>query len=435
MELRRFGDVVGIRIEGNRPFALHSGQLELAEISDEMFAAMALTNLDEATPYLTLTGSPEVEEELRAWQAEQGDLQVETQPSYINSMTINVTQICNLACHYCAAGGDGTYGDPQSRISLEAALPRVEKFLLRVPCEGEFRFVFLGGEPLLYPQGIRLIGDRALEIAKERQFRVRFHIITNGTLLSEENLNLLAPLRPSFTVSIDGPKEINDRVRPQKDGQSSTDRTLAGLRKLLERKPEFGPVQIHSVFNRHNTGVEAAWETFHHLPVDRMEFTFDILETSTQAQEAYIEEIARVLHAAWLSGGEKEIRRISYIDEVFTRLDGRLGKINHCSSGKGLVSLDSRGQLFACPLDVSHPDRVLKSSSIETGRVESLHKPLIDLNNCQTCWARYFCGGGCMYSHRAHTGDRHRKDKNFCQRTRHLLALALFYYKESRAGG
>ncbi len=44
------------------------------------------------------------------------------------------------------------------------------------------------------------------------------------------------------------------------------------------------------------------------------------------------------------------------------------------------------------------------------------HRDVVDnLPDCRDCWARYYCGGGCFYFHKARTGDMHRRDPFDCR--------------------
>ncbi len=95
--------------------------------------------------------------------------------------------------------------------------------------------------------------------------------------------------------------------------------------------------------------------------------------------------------------------------------------------------IDARNQLYTCPWVVGEKDEIVgQGQTLNRAKLEKYQKPLIELNNCQTCWARYLCGGGCMFIHREHTGDKHTKDIMFCERTRGLILMALMYYKLSR---
>jgi uncharacterized protein len=94
--------------------------------------------------------SPETQEELVEWSLSKN---IETLSGNLDQkvtqIILNVTQICNLHCTYCAAGGDGTYGDPVKIISVEKTLPQIRFFIEKLSPNETFYINFLGGEPLL----------------------------------------------------------------------------------------------------------------------------------------------------------------------------------------------------------------------------------------------------------------------------------------------
>ena len=96
--------------------------------------------------------------------------------------------------------------------------------------------------------------------------------------------------------------------------------------------------------------------------------------------------------------------------------------------------IDAKNQVYTCPWVVGEKAEIVGSgATLDQSKLAKYQKPLIELNNCQTCWARFVCGGGCMFINRAHTGDKHKKDELFCERTRGLILLAILYYKRARA--
>ncbi|MFN8845231.1 MAG: radical SAM protein [Bdellovibrionales bacterium] len=434
LEIRRYLDIVAFKKGQSPPFALHSDALQVAEISDEIWNSMPSTEFSVAEkPEQLNFQNLSAEQDLKDWQ-NHSTVEPSTEDSRNKfNLTLNITQICNLHCSYCAAGGDGTYGDPVAQLSVEKTLPQIEFFMNRVSSGGEFNITFLGGEPLLYPHALQAIALFTQRLGSEKNLNTGFQIITNATLINSEVLNLLSTFKPTLTVSIDGPAEINDLQRPQKKGGGSTAAALHGLQQLLARKNEFGPVLVHSVFNRLHTNVEKVWDFFRQLPVDKMEFTFDITEKDETANQNFIDSFKSTAQKAFSLGGEKELRRIQFYDIYFEQLDSQIKRKNHCGSGKSLLSLDSRNQVYLCPLEVSHKDRLIgQENNINWGKLKTLEKPLIELNNCSDCWARFLCGGGCMFNHESLTGDKHVKHPTYCLRTRHLLSDVILYYKSSR---
>ena len=437
LEIKRFKDIVAFKTDPSRSgaIAFHAGHLEIAEISENLWQGMANTTLDRAE-FLELFSSAEHLAEINEWALQPIEIQntKANLPLKIQTLTINVTQICNLHCHYCAAGGDGTYGDPVRQISIEKTIPQLKMFMQKLQSGDSFSLIFLGGEPLLYPEAIRGLCLYVLEESKLSGIKPHFTIITNGTLINDSFLKLMEGIYPSINLSLDGDPETNDRVRPQRNGKGSSAQALNGLENLLAHRELWRSISLHAVFNRKNTDVLRAYNFFKKYSVDRMEFTFDVTETDDKTNQLFIENMRMISAQAFSEGGEDELRRIAYYDNVFESLDQQIRRTSHCGSGKSLLSLSSKQEVFTCPLEVSFPKNSLgNGENIDFEKLSSLAKPLIELNNCQTCWARHICGGGCLFNHKATTGNPHTKHPTYCFRTRSLLIDAIMYYKQCRS--
>ena len=124
MNLRRFEDIIATET-ADGIVAYHGRNLEVAELSFEAYQNMSpIDLLTNSVPASKLTDD-DASKYLRLWQLEENpEVKSGNVHFGIKSLTLNVTQICNLKCTYCAAGGDGTYGDPVTRIQVEKTLPR-----------------------------------------------------------------------------------------------------------------------------------------------------------------------------------------------------------------------------------------------------------------------------------------------------------------------
>lgn len=441
MEIRRYQDIIAIKtppeIAAGAPayVGYHARNLEVAEISAEAFEEMTPITLNTGEiPALDTTTSSEALSALTEWAHEES---LETRSGKIDfgirSLTLNVTQICNLKCTYCAAGGDGTYGDPVAKISIEKTLPQLKFFIEHLKPGAKFNLSFVGGEPLLYPEAIKAIHDYVLTLTTEKQIQPTFMLTTNATLVTDDVLSLLKKMKIHITVSLDGDASINDKVRASKDGRSSTALTTHGLRQLATIRNEIASIGVSGVYSAENMDVIKAYDFFNSLQIDWMEFNFSYTEKSTAAQDEYLRQMSVIASKAWALGQEKELRKIKTFDHYFRLLDNQQKVENHCGAGKSYLMIDARNQLYTCPWVVGEKDEVVGMGSVlNNEKLQKYQKPLIELNNCQTCWARYLCGGGCMFIHRAHTGDKHKKNELFCERTRGLILVVLLYYKRSR---
>ncbi|RYZ76267.1 MAG: radical SAM protein, partial [Proteobacteria bacterium] len=349
------------------------------------------------------------------------------------SLAINVAQLCNLKCTYCAAGGDGTFGDPMKQVDLGILNDQIRMLLHDVPNGGEFRFTFLGGEPLLAPEALRAIHRYSKLQAAGRNIKLRYDIVTNGTLVTPAIAELLASMACNVTVSLDGPKEVNDKSRPTRSGQGSTERTLAGVRNLLDVKERLGSLSAGSVFGKHFTGVVETYKFLKEQGFERFRFDFAVGDQDEAASRAYVEGIKAIADLAWQAGGESELRKISMFDLYFQVLDNRERMRNHCGAGKTHLHTDTRGNLSTCQWFVGDKsEQVGAGTVIDQEALKAYADPLVEKNDCGTCWVRNICGGGCMYVNKTKSGSKFVKDSEFCIRTRSIIAKGIEYYAEAR---
>lgn len=153
-----------------------------------------------------------------------------------SSVDVSITGKCNLECRYCF------YSDEMTALS---DLPTEEwKSIIRKLGDARVMSVTLtGGEPFARPDIFELI-DSVIEN------RMRYGILTNGTLITESTVKALQQgkrrLRmDSIQISIDGScAEVHNRSRP-----NSFDRAVRGLRLLKEAG---FPVTVRATISRHN---------------------------------------------------------------------------------------------------------------------------------------------------------------------------------------
>ncbi len=438
MELRRFKDIIAVKngTADDSIVAFHAFNMEVAEVSPESFQEMSpITLEDGAVPAEKALLDLEAFSALNDWNSEQNLNSKSGKIEFgIRSLTLNINQICNLKCAYCAAGGDGTYGEPTNQISVEKTLPQLKFFLSKLKPGSKFAISFVGGEPLLHPLAIKAIYEYLTTECLSRNITPIMKIVTNGTLIKGETLEILRSMKINLTISFDGIKEFNDLVRPSKDGTSTTDKILEGLAELSRNRGLLQSVSFSAITSEGNEDLVTNYHYFKSLNPDYIEFIFANDEKSNNLQNKFIAQINEIAKFAWDSGGEKELRKISIFDHYFKMLDSQQRIENHCGAGKSYLMVDAKNRLYSCVWDAnSKKDLVGQNEQLDSEALAKYSKPLIELNNCQSCWARHLCGGGCMHINKSHSGDRHQKNILFCERTRSLILTALLYYKRARA--
>lgn len=414
-----------------------SETLEVAQIDSDVFNGMTNVSLHSSAIPQALDSnlSQDKMAELVAWNHQQAPVVVKTKSSFkAKSLNINVTQICNLKCTYCAAGGDGTYGDPVKRIEIERTLPQLAYFISKLDPGEHFHISFLGGEPLLFPAGIRAICEYVSAAAKEKGFVPSFKITTNGTLLTEEIIAIFSEYKPTVVISMDGKPEVIDRYRPQKNKKSTSEAIIQTLNRLNTIRSVIGPLAVHAVFTKEHTSVLETYEYFRQFNFDWIDFIYSVSDNDPISSQAYMNEVVLTAEKAWSIGGEAELRKIYLFDNYFERLDTQEKLENHCGLGKSFAIIDSRNQIFNCPWTVGQAENRLGSGiSLNQDKLDGYEQTIIERNDCGSCWAKYMCGGGCSFVHQTTAKkDTLKKSLQFCERTRFLLALSIYYYAKSR---
>lgn len=424
--------------ELNAYFGFHSDTLEVAQLAPEIFNGLAKISFKSSLIPQKLSEkiSSEQAQEIEIWNAESKPLPEKKKAAFkAKSLNINVTQICNLKCSYCAAGGDGTYGDPVKRIEIEKTLPQLNYFISKLENGERFHISFLGGEPLLFPAGIRAICEYVSAVALEKGFIPSYKITTNGTLVNDEIVDLLSEFKPTLVISFDGVPEIVDRFRPLKNNKSTAEAIVRTIGRLNNSRHMIGPLAVHAVFTNEHTAVLETYNYFRQFNFDWFDFIYSVSDEDTGANDAFMKQVALTAENAWSLGGESELRKIYLFDNYFERLDSQEKLENHCGLGKSLAVIDSRNQIFNCPWTVGQSENQIGSGAwIDESKTEFYAETLIERNDCGSCWAKFMCGGGCSFVHQTTSKkDTLKKSLQFCERTRFLLGLSIYYFALSRA--
>ncbi len=194
------------------------------------------------TPHQPATGR--FFREMRGVSREEFDDQIE---NHAEILILNVTDRCNLRCKYCAFSGayHGQRVHGVDSMSLDTAMLAIDQFIARAGTtlqnpEKTLAITFYGGEPLLEFDLIKEVLHQVHQIRYPAiSRRITHSITTNGTLLDEEKLGLLAQYGVSLKISIDGPKDFHDRNRVHSDGSGTFDAVLCPLETARDKFPEF----------------------------------------------------------------------------------------------------------------------------------------------------------------------------------------------------
>ena len=160
-------------------------------------------------------------------------------PQGIHVVAKPIGPACNLNCDYCFyLEKQGLFGTKRNfRMSDEVLSAFIRNYIESQPTP-IVEFVWQGGEPTLLEIDFF---KRAIEL--QQPFRAQKTITnslqTNGTLLTDEWCAFLKQHDFMVGISLDGPKEVHDRYRRDRQGQGTFDIVIGNLKLLQKHQVEY----------------------------------------------------------------------------------------------------------------------------------------------------------------------------------------------------
>ncbi|MFX0198324.1 MAG: radical SAM protein [Candidatus Hodarchaeota archaeon] len=325
-----------------------------------------------------------------------------SQERILDRIVLNISNSCNLSCKYCYAGG-GTYGGVQSYMDEKTALATIDRFLNLF--DGIDKLQFFGGEPLLNPKLISFICEEFTQRRKKGEIRKlpQFSVVTNGTIVSEEVFKLLKKYNMKPTISMDGPKIVNDYLR----GKGTTQKIEQFIR-CLEKynigysfECTFTGYHIKSGIYL-NDLLDYFFENFKqnevHIPPVALTRENSLFLSEERASKLYREGVEYSMEN--LKNGKSAcLSFASRIMDVFVK--GEPIK-NYCPAGLYTLSVDTEGYLYPCFMFTGLKDfqlgNVFNEYFLQKDVVNKIFKRILmnDKANdpeCLKCWASPFCSG------------------------------------------
>jgi uncharacterized protein len=169
----------------------------------------------------------------------------------VKALCLHVSHDCNLRCRYCFAS-TGDFGTGRRIMDFDVAKKAIDFVVERSGKRKNIEIDFFGGEPLMAMDVVRKTVEYAKDIEKSNNKKFRFTITTNGLLLNDENIEYINREMKNVVLSLDGTKDVNDRMRPTADGRGSYDIVAPRLKKLVDRRGD-GEYYVRGTFTKENT--------------------------------------------------------------------------------------------------------------------------------------------------------------------------------------
>ncbi|NMA38007.1 MAG: thioether cross-link-forming SCIFF peptide maturase, partial [Papillibacter sp.] len=153
----------------------------------------------------------------------------------IKALCLHVAHTCNLSCDYCFAS-QGKYHGERALMSFEVGKQAIDFLVANSGTRRNLEVDFFGGEPLMNLEVVKQIVAYARSIEKEKNKNFRFTLTTNGLLLNEEVTEFLNKECHNVVLSLDGRREVHDRLRKTPGGQGSYDIIVPKFQQFVRQR-------------------------------------------------------------------------------------------------------------------------------------------------------------------------------------------------------
>lgn len=353
--------------------------------------------------------------------------------SVVKALCMHIAHDCNLRCKYCFAG-TGEYHGARGMMSAETGKKAIDFVIANSGNRKNIEIDYFGGEPLMNFEVVKEITEYAKEQAKIHDKNFRFTVTTNGVLLDEDKKKYINENMSNVVLSIDGRKEVNDRMRPRVDGSGTYDTILPKFIDMAESRNQ-DKYYVRGTFTAFNKDfaedvIHLADLGFKQTSVEpvvapddaeyalRME---DIPEIFEQYEKLAAEYIERWKNGNWFNFFHFMID----LDQgpcAIKRLSG-------CGAGHEYLAVAADGDLYPCHQFVGNKDFLM--GNVYEGNIDSKIHDYFERSNiytkekCRSCFAKFYCSGGCSANAWNFNGDINKPYELACELEKKRVECAI----------
>ncbi|MCM1327102.1 MAG: thioether cross-link-forming SCIFF peptide maturase [Lachnoclostridium sp.] len=321
----------------------------------------------------------------------------------VKALCLHIAHDCNLACEYCFAG-KGEYHGERAFMSFEVGKKALDFLVANSGSRVNLEVDFFGGEPLMNFQVVKRLVEygRSLEAPHNKKFR--FTLTTNGVLLNDEILEFANKEMANIVLSIDGRKEVHDKMRPFRGGQGSYDLIVPKFKKVAESREQTN-YYVRGTFTHYNT--DFSQDVLHLADLGFQQISVEpVVAPSSEPYAITEEDIPKLKEeydrlAVEMLKRNKEGKGFHFFHFMIDLQGGPCvaKRLSGCGSGTEYLAVTPWGDLYPCHQFVGNEAFLM--GNVEEGILrEDIRDEFKCCNvyakeKCKKCFAKFYCSGGC----------------------------------------
>ncbi|MBR4224419.1 MAG: thioether cross-link-forming SCIFF peptide maturase [Oscillospiraceae bacterium] len=351
----------------------------------------------------------------------------------VKAMCLLVAMDCNLRCDYCFAG-TGDYKLGRKVMSYEVGKKALDYLLENSGDRDHLEVDFFGGEPLINWKVVKQLVEYGRSREAEYGKKFRFTVTTNGVLLDDEKMDFINKEMSNVVMSIDGRKEVTDRMRHRLDGKSTYDKIVPLFKELAERRG-YKDYYVRGTFTKYN--LDFSDDVFHLHEIGFDQISVEPVVGDREAPYAITEKDLPKVFAEYerlterILENDKQGKHFNFFHFMIDLDQGpcAIKRLRGCGCGNDYVAITPDGDIYPCHQFVGKDEYHM--GNILTGEFDNDIKKtfagthIYNKPDCKQCWARFYCSGGCNANNYEYMGDISKSHKISCEIEKKRLECAI----------
>ena len=351
----------------------------------------------------------------------------------IKALCLHVAHTCNLTCDYCFAS-QGKYQGERALMSFEVGKQALDFLIANSGSRRNLEVDFFGGEPLMDWDVVKQLVNYARSVEKEHNKNFRFTLTTNGLLVDDDVIEFANKEMHNVVLSLDGRKEVHDRLRRTVGGHGSYDVIVPKFQKFVQSRNNTG-YYVRGTYTHDN--IDFTNDIFHMADLGFTELSMEPVVCDPKEPYALTEADLPVLFEQYeilakdMLRREKEGKPITFYHYMIDLTGGPCvyKRVTGCGSGTEYMAVTPWGELFPCHQFVGDPAYSLGDiwKGVTHPEVQDKFRKCnaYARPDCKDCWAKLYCSGGCAANAYHATGDIAGVYEYGCQLFRKRMECAI----------
>ncbi len=321
----------------------------------------------------------------------------------IKALCLHVAHTCNLNCSYCFAA-QGRYQGERALMSFEVGKRAMDFLIENSGARRNLEVDFFGGEPLMNWKMVKKLVAYCREQEKIHNKNFRFTLTTNGMLIDDDVIDFCNREMSNVVLSLDGRREVHDRLRVDYAGRGSYDQIVPKFQKFVAARGDKS-YYIRGTYTHNNT--DFTNDIFHMADLGFKELSMEPVVSRPDDPCALTAEDLPVLKEQYeilakeMIKRDREGRGFTFYHYMIDLTGGPCiyKRISGCGSGTEYMAVTPWGDLYPCHQFVGDPKYLMgdiwKGVTNTAVRDEFKHCNAYARPECKDCWAKLYCSGGC----------------------------------------